>query len=67
MQKDLLAEIPTQSNKQAYGVSTRGGITTQDPLYPEGLPKSIEQESQLAENNITSSPKTKRKRRNIKN
>ena len=32
VQKDLLAGIPTQSNKQACGVLTRGGISTQDPL-----------------------------------
>ena len=66
VQKDLLASIPIQSSKQAYGVSTRGGITTQDPLYPEGHPKMIEQESQLAENNITSSPKKKKKKKRKK-
>ena len=63
VQKDLLAGIPIQSKKQAYGVSTRGGITTQDPLYPEGHPNRIEQESQLADNNITSSPKRKKKKK----
>ena len=52
-----------QSSRQAYGVSTRGGITTQDPLYPEGHPKRIEEESQLTENNITSSPKRKKKKK----
>ena len=62
VQKDLLAGIPIQINKQACGVLTRGGITTQDPLYPEGHPKRIEQESQLAENNIASSPKRKKKK-----
>ena len=58
----MLAGIPIQSSKQAYGVSTRGGITTQDPLYPEGHPNRIEQESQLADNNITRSPKRKKKK-----
>ena len=66
VQKDLLAGIPTQSNKQACGVLTRGGISTQDPLYPEGHPKSIEQESQLAEHNITSSPKKQKKKKKHK-
>ena len=64
VQKDLLAGIPTQSNKQACGVLTRG-TTTQDHLYPEGHPKRIEQESQLAENNIVSSLMTPKCRRSI--
>ena len=63
VQKDLLVDIPIQSNKQACGVSTRGGITTQDHFYPEGHPKIIEQESQLAKNNITSSPKRKKEKK----
>ena len=66
LQKDLITGIPVQSNKQACGVLTRGGISTQDPLYPEGHPKRIEQESQLAENNITSSPKKKKKKKKHK-
>ena len=45
----------------------QGGTATQDPLYLEGHPKRIEQESQLAENNIACPPKKrKRKRRSIK-
>ena len=44
----------------------RGGTATQDPLYPEGHPKRIEQESQLAENIITSSPKRKKKKKKHK-
>ena len=67
VQKDLLAGIPIQSNKQAYGVSTIGGITTQDPFYPEGHPKRIEHESQLAEIILLAPLKRKRKGRNIKN
>ena len=35
-------------------------------LYPEGHPKRIEQESQLAENNIASSPKRKKKKKKHK-
>ena len=62
----MFAGIPIQINKQAFGVLTRGGITTQDPLYPEGNPKRIEQESQLAENNIASSPKRKKKKKKHK-
>ena len=29
--------------KHACEISTRSGATTQDPLYPEGHPKIIEQ------------------------
>ena len=39
VQKDLLANNAKQDNLQAYGIKTRGGTHTQDPLYPEGHPK----------------------------
>ena len=59
VQKDLLAETFKKDNEHAFGIATRGGASTQDPLYPEGHPKRIEQESQLTENNIASPPKEK--------
>src|ERR1044071_480460 len=48
VQKDLLANNAKQ-DIQAYGIKTRGGTHTQDPLYPEGHPKRIEQDSQVQE------------------
>jgi hypothetical protein len=44
MQKDLL--VNASREKYAYEISTRSGVSTQDPLYPEGHPKRIEQDSQ---------------------
>ena len=43
VQKDLLANNSQLVDTQAYGIKTRGGTLTQDPLYPEGHPKRIEQ------------------------
>src|SRR3954463_10857834 len=63
MQKDLLANNAKHDNLQAYGLKTRGGTHTQDPLYPEGHPKRIEQDSQVQEEEIVSSPKKKKKRK----
>jgi hypothetical protein len=34
--------------KHAYEISTRSGVSTQDPLYPRGHPKRIVQYSQRA-------------------
>ena len=62
----MLAKTINKDDKHAFGIATKGGASTQDPLYPEGHPKRIEQESQLAENNIASPPKKKKKRRSIK-
>jgi hypothetical protein len=44
VQKDLL--VNASREKQACEISTRVGASTQDPLYPEGHPKMIEQDSQ---------------------
>src|ERR1041385_1534651 len=60
VQKDLLANNAKQ-DIQAYGIKTRSGTHTQDPLYPEGHPKRIEQDSQIQEEEIVSSPKKKKK------
>jgi hypothetical protein len=40
VQKDLLVNAAIK--KQTCEIHTRGGATTQDPLYPEGHPKRIE-------------------------
>ena len=61
VQKDLLADISKQVDKHAYSVKTRGGASSQDPLYPEGHPKIIEQDSQLAEKPSSPSKKKKKK------
>ena len=61
MQRDLLANNAKQDNLQAFGIKTRGGTSTQDPLYPEGHPRRIEQDSQMPEEEIVSSPKKKKK------
>jgi hypothetical protein len=44
VQKDLL--VNASREKQACKICTRGGASTQDPLYPKGHPKRIEQDSQ---------------------
>ena len=44
----------------AVRVATRGGKMTQEPLYPEGHPKRIEQDSQR---NNTSSPSPSKKKK----
>ena len=49
VQKDLLANNSKQADTQAYGIKTQGGTHTQDPLYPEGHPKRVEQDSQMQE------------------
>ena len=60
VQNDLLGN--NSKEKHAYEVTTRGGVSTQDPLYPEGHPKRVEQDSQRTK---TSAP-SKKKRRNIR-
>ena len=44
-QNDLLNELNSQNNDFAVRVATRTGKMTQEPLYPEGHPKRIEQDS----------------------
>src|SRR3954467_10931964 len=63
VQKYFLANNAKQDNLQAYGIKTRGGTHTQDPLYPEGHSKRIEQDSQVQEEEIVSSPKKKKKKK----
>ena len=58
-QNDLLNEM----NENSVRVVTRGGRMTQEPLYPEGHPKRIEQDSQRT-NIDAPSPSKKKKKKN---
>ncbi|KAK1648134.1 hypothetical protein QYE76_065939 [Lolium multiflorum] len=58
VQNDLLKD--NSKEKHTYEVTTRGGVSTQDPLYPEGHPKRVEQDSQRTE---TSAPSKKKKKK----
>ena len=46
VQKDLLVNASKEKEKHVCEVTTRAGISTQDPLYLEGHPERIEQDSQ---------------------
>lgn len=50
-------------NDHCVRVMTRGGTMTQDPLYPEGHPKRIEQNSQRINVDAPSPSRRKRKRK----
>jgi hypothetical protein len=63
-QNDLLNEMNNKTNDHAVRVMTRGGRMTQEPLYPEGHPKRIEQDSQGINNDVPSSLKKKRRKKN---
>jgi hypothetical protein len=63
VQKDLL--VNASREKHACEISTRSGATTQDPLYPEGHPKRIEQDSQRAAGDGTPSKKKKKKHKTV--
>ena len=58
-QSDLLDEL---NNKHAFAVrvATRTGKMTQEPLYPKGHPKRIEQDSQR--NNVDAPTHSKKKK-----
>ena len=45
-QEEVLAEMNSKKNDYVVRVATRTGKMTQEPLYPEGHPKRIEQDSQ---------------------
>ena len=45
-QKELLDEMHNNIHEFVVRVATRGGKMTQEPLYPKGHPKRIEQDSQ---------------------
>src|SRR4051812_11019699 len=60
-QKEMLDEMNSKKNDYAVRVATRTGRMTQEPLYPEGHPKRIEQDSQR--NNIDAPSSSKRKKK----
>ena len=49
----------------AVRVETRGGKMTQEPLYPEGHPKRIEQDFQRINTDAPSPSKKKKKNKKI--
>ena len=61
-QNDLLNELNSKNNDFAVRVATRGGKVTQEPLYPEGHPKKIEEDSQRANVDVPSPSKRKKKK-----
>src|SRR3954454_10604792 len=63
VQKDLLVDASRE--KHAYEIKTRSGATTQDPLYPEGHPNRIEQDSQRVDDIRTKSKKKKKKHKTV--
>ena len=64
-QNDLLNELNSKNNDYAVRVATRTGRMTQEPLYTEGHPKRIEQDSQR--NNIDAPSPSKRKKKEKEN
>src|SRR3954467_11843288 len=63
-QRELLDEMNNNISDFAVRVATRGGKMTQEPLYPEGHPKRIEQDSQRANTDARSPSKKKNKKKN---
>jgi hypothetical protein len=63
VQKDLL--VNASREKQACKICTRGGASTQDPLYPEGHPKRIKQDSQHAAGDGIPPKKKKKKHKTV--
>jgi hypothetical protein len=62
VQKDLL--VNASREKQACEIRTKAGASTQDPLYPKGHPKRIEQDSQrVAGDGIPPKKKNKKHKR----
>ena len=61
-QDDLLNELNGKNNDNAVRVMTRGGKMTQEPLYPQGHPRRVEQDSQRTNTNAPS-PSTKKKKK----
>ena len=62
----MLNELNSKNNDFAIRVATRGGKVTQEPLYPEGHPKRIEQDSHRTKVD-TPSPSKKKKKKNDRN
>ena len=57
----MLNELNSKNNDYDVRVATRTGRMTQEPLYPEGHPKRVEQDSQRNKTNAPSSSKRKKK------
>ena len=64
-QRELLDEMNHNMHDFAVRVATRGGKMTQEPLYPEGHPKRIEQDSQINNTSAPSPSKKKKKKKMI--
>ena len=64
-QNDFLNELNSKNNDNDVRVMPRGGKMTQDPLYPEGHPKRIEQDSQRNNVDAPSPSKNKKKDRTL--
>ena len=60
-QNDLLNEMNNKMNDHDVRVMTRGSKMTREPLYPEGHPKRIEQDSQRINTYAPSPSKKKNK------
>ena len=60
-QDDLLNELNSKNNDNDVRVMTRGGKMTQEPLYPKGHPKRVEQYSQR---NNTDAPSPRNRKKN---
>ncbi|KAI4986579.1 hypothetical protein ZWY2020_019209 [Hordeum vulgare] len=56
-----LTDKPKETEENLLRVVTRGGRMTQEPLYPEGHPKRIEQDSQGVSTDAPSHPRKKKK------
>ena len=63
-QRELLDEMNNNISDFSIRVATRGGTMTQEPLYPEGHPKIIEQDSQRVNTDARSPSKKKRQKKN---
>src|SRR3990170_3586790 len=61
-QSELLNEMNNNMNDHDVRAMTRGGRMTQEPLYPEGHPKRIEQDSQKI--NVDAPSPSKKKKKN---
>ena len=62
-QNNLLNELNSKDNDNVVRVMTRGGRMTQGPLYPEGHPKRVEQDSQRTNIDAPSPSKKKKKKK----
>ena len=61
-QNDLLNELNSKKNDNVVRVITRGSKMTQEPLYPKGHPKRIEQDSRRTNVDAPSPSKRKKKK-----